>query len=458
MNEKVWGARRERFERGQIEDVLGGQHGEYSMIVDDIPRAPTTSGFETLSPIDFTLLQMFWDEFLLSSDGDIVPETMARYILYRFGPNISSRAVRHSILAIVTSDGYHQDDPDLYTKHFDMSLRYLQQAIAEHSYIDILYSSLWMVVYSSERRARSEESVADAARTILNHTNAFIICLRAITIDSIEESSLLTVLLIANWHLLFQELKRLSFRSSPRLLQIFMDAGQLAASCITLLPNVRPNSAFTDDWLSVFDIGRAFKLEIRSYLNCWFHLNFISDGDAGDIKRLGSIIRDKLLFYISYPLPTKRMQHYWETKSDVFVLEYALLVEPLMELSQNLVIRNRAVNAAMKTRGSRGYGKLGAWKMFLSSLLFGRLSFDQGSAIDYKANITVHTELFDSTTDLSQEFLGRIKYMYDVSDGEFISEFFEAACQAKNILRLEINGRGLYDIMQLLGREIYYDE
>ena len=42
-----------------------------------------------------------------------------------------------------------------------------------------------------------------------------------------------------------------------------------------------------------------------------------------------------------------------------------------------------------------------------------------------------------------------------VAEMEFIVEFFEMACQTGDMLRLEINGRGLYDCMQLLGREIY---
>ena len=37
----------------------------------------------------------------------------------------------------------------------------------------------------------------------------------------------------------------------------------------------------------------------------------------------------------------------------------------------------------------------------------------------------------------------------------FLLEFFEVACQTGDILKLEINGRGLYDCMQLLGRDIY---
>jgi hypothetical protein len=42
-----------------------------------------------------------------------------------------------------------------------------------------------------------------------------------------------------------------------------------------------------------------------------------------------------------------------------------------------------------------------------------------------------------------------------VADVEFISEFFEMACQTGDMLRSEINGRGFYDCMQLLGRYIY---
>ena len=46
----------------------------------------------------------------------------------------------------------------------------------------------------------------------------------------------------------------------------------------------------------------------------------------------------------------------------------------------------------------------------------------------------------------------------DISDDaekEFIVEFFEVACETGDALNLEINGRGLYDCMRLLGRKIY---
>jgi hypothetical protein len=38
----------------------------------------------------------------------------------------------------------------------------------------------------------------------------------------------------------------------------------------------------------------------------------------------------------------------------------------------------------------------------------------------------------------------------DDAGKEFIVEFFEVACETRDVLNLEINGRGLYDCMQLL--------
>ena len=41
------------------------------------------------------------------------------------------------------------------------------------------------------------------------------------------------------------------------------------------------------------------------------------------------------------------------------------------------------------------------------------------------------------------------------TEKEFLAEFFEVACETRDVLKLEINGRGLYECMKLLGRYIY---
>jgi len=41
------------------------------------------------------------------------------------------------------------------------------------------------------------------------------------------------------------------------------------------------------------------------------------------------------------------------------------------------------------------------------------------------------------------------------TEKEFVVEFFEVACETSDVLKLEINGRGLYHFMQIFGRKVY---
>ena len=455
LNEKVYGAHRERFEKGQLKEQLIAHQDDDIMQIDTIPRAPSTPGSESLNPIEAVIIKRLYDDLDIS---DMLSSTMMRYIFHRFGTFLTSRAVRHSIF---TTYIYANHDKGVagslsYVEQFDLSLHYLQQAIHEGSHLEILYSTVWQVVYSDERCVRSEDSAEDSARIILNHANAYIICRQSITVD-IEESLVLSGLLVLIWYWAVKSLKRLDFRSVSRLPKILVDVGQLAASCIKLMPDFR-NSNLTAEWLEWFDIAKQFKHEIRAYLNCWFHLNFISDGDVDDIKRLGSIIRDKLLFYLQYPMPTEDIRKYWEWKSVVFALEYTVLVEPSIEFSQNSTIGSRALQAALKF-GNNGYYKyLRKWKAFMSALLLSKLLDSQGMAAVYIANIALDDDMSDASTDLARKILAKLREGLGAREGseaEFIREFFEAACQTREIVGLEINGRGLYDVMQLLGRKIY---
>ena len=51
----------------------------------------------------------------------------------------------------------------------------------------------------------------------------------------------------------------------------------------------------------------------------------------------------------------------------------------------------------------------------------------------------------------------RTDYWLEDAQREFIVEFFEVVCETGDVLNLEINGRGLYDCMQLLTRKIYWE-
>src|SRR5271170_5817808 len=170
VEEKVWGASRQALDGSddgvQNANGLVGSPDHEDMDVEEIPRAVAKPDSEYINPVDGVLLQSFWPELLCDEDLDDPHRAWGIYLLNRFGPNISSKAVRHAILSVVAKDSqktFGLDDSS--SEHFGLSLRYVQQAINERDYIEVLYASFWLSFYSVDASPYDEESpVEDTAR------------------------------------------------------------------------------------------------------------------------------------------------------------------------------------------------------------------------------------------------------------------------------------------------------
>jgi hypothetical protein len=267
----------------------------------------------------------------------------------------------------------------------------------------------------------------------------------------------MAIFLYGIWVKLGEMLKNLDVRNS--LPKVFLRVTQFTKSCVELMPDFSIWSlAGAAEWWTDFRLDAEEVAEdLQCYLNCWYHLRLLKDGDIEEINQLGSNIRDTLLFYLSSNLSILQSkdlnggdddwEEFWDTvMSDPF-LEYAVLVEPSLSLSPDVRIRYCALKVARNT-------PVNLWQSFLSALLCKSLPQEEGVFLSFQANLSEDMEMSDS---MKVRFLVLLRTEYRLEDAqrEFIVEFFEAACETGDALNLEINGRGFYDCMQLLGRDIY---
>src|SRR5271170_4215863 len=86
--DKVWGEVRQACENAK-NSFNNDQH------VEEIPRAPVAPDTEYINATDGALVHRTLQSWLSRSKWEIFNRTLATCLIRRFGPNLSSKAVRH---------------------------------------------------------------------------------------------------------------------------------------------------------------------------------------------------------------------------------------------------------------------------------------------------------------------------------------------------------------------------
>jgi hypothetical protein len=221
-------------------------------------------------------------------------------------------------------------------------------------------------------------SAEEQANVILHHANAYCFCIKNTSID-VEEFRFIAIFLCGIWRALSNMLKGLDFRKS--LPKAFLRVNLFTKSCAELMPDFSNWSGAVGWWTEFGLDAEEVAADLQQHLNWWYHLRFLTDGDIAEINQLGSNIRDTLLFYLSLNLSTLQSndlnggnndwEEFWDTGMSGPFLEYAVLVEPSLNLSPNLRIRYWALKVARSNH-------LDSWQSFLSALLCKSLPQDEG--------------------------------------------------------------------------------
>ena len=456
----MWGSNRQALEKSnrqaKIADGFSEQPDGDDMDVEEIPRAPATPGTEDINSSEGALLRFFWQDMFRKGEDWRIETVFGTQLLHRFGPNISSKAVRHALLSAFSMEDEYDRFALSGIEHSVLAIYYTQQAINEHAYVEILYAAFLMAAYSINE-PDPDLSAEEQTNVMLHHANAYTFCMKNLSID-VEESCLMTIFLYGMWRRVSEMLKKFDFRN-----KVFLRMNQFTKSCVELMPDFSNWSpAGASEWWTEFDfdaLAEEVAEDLQRYLNCWYHFRLLKDGDIEEINQLGSNIRDTLLFYLSSNLSMLQSkdlnggdddrEEFWDTEMSAPFLEYAVLVERSLSLSPDVRIRYWALKVARHT-------PVDFWQSFLSALLSKSLPQDEGVFLSFQANLSEDMEMSDSVKVRFLDLL-RTAYWLELEDAqrEFIVEFFEAACETGDALNLEINGRGFYDCMQLLGRDIY---
>jgi len=373
----VWGSHRQALEksnrRAQIADGFSEQLDGDDMDIEEIPRAPATPGTEDISSSEGACLRFFWQH--------IFSEELAvgTQLLQRFGPNISSKAVRQALLSACSSMGDQYDRFALSgIEHLVLAIHYTLQAINEHAYVEILYAAVLMITYSTNE-PDPDLSAEELANVILHHAIAYTFCLRNLSTVDVKEVWLTARSdLCSIWRWLTTTLQKLDFRNG--LPKVFLRVNQFTKPCAQLMLDFNFSGGAECGLECDLDF-LDFEADVQLYLKCWYHLQLLKDGDIEEINQLGSNIRDSLLFYHSMTLSTFQskdsnggdddLEESWVTEMNGPFLEYAVLVEPSLTLSPDVRIRYRVLTVARSNH-------LDLWQSFLSALLCKSLPQDEG--------------------------------------------------------------------------------
>jgi hypothetical protein len=152
------------------------------MDIEEVPRAPATPGTEDISSSEGAFLRFFWQDIFEEGPPAIALGTQ---LLLPFGPNISSKAVRHALISVFSTENEYGHFALSGIEHSVLAIHYTQQAINEQAYVEILYSALLMFVYSHSE-PDPDLSAEEQANVILHHANAYCFCIKNTSID-VEE-------------------------------------------------------------------------------------------------------------------------------------------------------------------------------------------------------------------------------------------------------------------------------
>ena len=383
--DKVWGEARQARENAK--NSFDGRYNDHH--IEEIPRAPTVPDTEYINPTDGALVRRTLQNWLNGSKWDVFNRTLATCLIRRFGPNLSSKAVRHALLSKVLLDDAHIPHfpvPESVLEHSVVSSRYTRQAINDAAYFDILYACYFMTA-SSFRPAVFPHPLDNTASNILNHATAYLICLQNISVD-VEELWLMTRMLYCILIMFFGSLEATSFRIQPQVDKIFHKVSQLTRYWVNSTPSTRKCPVRVPEQEEL-EFENILIREIPLYLDYWYHLSLVVDGDTDEIKQVGSVIRDKLLFDLSHSVQRLQRranrQDPFLLRRDSCVLEYAVLVEPSIRLSQTVAIRDRTLEAALRLRQESDvfdsrFRELDRhlWPLFLAALFLERLPKHEG--------------------------------------------------------------------------------
>ena len=149
----MWGSSRQALDRSNLGSPSGNSFGDPpgdtgdDLGTEEIQRAPATPNTEDINSFEGAILRLFWQEFFENADEPI-QRVFATHLLHRFGPNVSSKAVRHALLSAFSEDAKKSRLQVSGLEHSVLAMRYTQQAINEHTYVEILYAAFLMAIYS----------------------------------------------------------------------------------------------------------------------------------------------------------------------------------------------------------------------------------------------------------------------------------------------------------------------
>lgn len=443
-------------------DQQNDDHDDDNHDIQEVSREPGPPDNEYLDPSDGALIRSRFQEWVLDFPqpflwGDFnINKSLATYLLHRFGPNISSKAIRHALLSDAHTVKFGIGESGL--EHSVLSLRYTRDAIHDKAYIDILYASFFMVICSLNRGDGRPND-------LLKHAKAFVICLKQISVD-VDESRLMKCMLYFILEIIIIIFDRTRFRDSP-LDELSLETSQLTRQWANFTPDWRNCPAELQTFEQEARFGLAAK-EVRMYLDCWYHLNLVIKPDVNRINRVGYILQNTLLSDFFHPIsalcrPLVGADLY--TRNDrlnfyaTIFLEYILFVAPSIRSQYNQVIHDQAVATAL-VLGHRMQDTVNLcvrenwvlWPFFLATLLLQKY---EGLPVSIAVNVKV-----DSSTSalVTFGFICLIKERKEL-DGcrERLLEYFADVSSRPNAWKLEINGTGLYNCMEYLRRSEIFD-
>src|SRR5271154_986859 len=155
-SDKIWGnARRLRQavegDRAEIQ-VRDVEWPKDDDGIEEIPRQPPTPDENTLGPVDGALLQFFmkaihndWHHsvyYPIDGRYQRTCESLGDDVFQRFGPTLSSTAVRNAVLLLSLRNHLRHHNHELLDMEYkDRFYGAMRKAISTHAYIDVLYAS-----------------------------------------------------------------------------------------------------------------------------------------------------------------------------------------------------------------------------------------------------------------------------------------------------------------------------
>jgi hypothetical protein len=186
-----------------------------------------------LGPVDGALLQFYIatvhaDCFYVADINDPGwgwhSEPLGYDVFQRFGPTLSSMAVRNAVLLLSLRNGLGQDNNDLLEMEYkDRFYGAMRKAISAHAYIDVLYASYFACFAALLDLKRRSSSVYNFIRHLKGFVSVLITVAPVCTPTELLSAWILFTHIIYTTAI-FQEWTRFSITASENLKQLFETA------------------------------------------------------------------------------------------------------------------------------------------------------------------------------------------------------------------------------------------